>query len=377
MTRKALRAAWLRLHRWLGLGLGAWLVLLGLSGSVLVFYVEIEPWFDARVAPRPAERPVSIEAVFQALQAAHPERGGGWRIELPAPGQALVTARYLKPQEREGHAFAPLLVSVDANTHEVVASRFWGETAMTWLYDLHYALLLDLPGRRAVALVGVALALSLLSGLWLWWPAPGRWRQALAFKREASAPRRVYDLHKWSGLLALPLLLVLGVTGSVLAWPQLHAPWVNLLGAPAAQRTPLSRSDPAGPRLPVDAVLAQVQAQFPQTQPRWIDVPGAAEPAAAYRLRVRWPGEPGDRFPAGVVWADARSGAVLAARVPAALRGADKFNQWLHPLHSGEAFGLAGRIVVFASGLLPLALAVTGLLRWGHKRRAAARQRQR
>ena len=36
------RRAWLRLHRLLGLGLGAAFVLLGLSGSLLVFYVEID-----------------------------------------------------------------------------------------------------------------------------------------------------------------------------------------------------------------------------------------------------------------------------------------------------------------------------------------------
>jgi uncharacterized iron-regulated membrane protein len=34
--------------------------------------------------------------------------------------------------------------------------------------------------------------------------------------------------------------------------------------------------------------------------------------------------------------------------------------EWQHPLHSGAAFGLAGRLVVFAAGLLTTGLAVTG-----------------
>ena len=50
--------------------------------------------------------------------------------------------------------------------------------------DLHYALRLGEAGRRAVALAGLALALSAASGLWLWWPAAGQWRQALRFKRD-------------------------------------------------------------------------------------------------------------------------------------------------------------------------------------------------
>ena len=367
--RHRLRPAWLRLHRWLGLLLGAWFVLLGLTGSLLVFYVDLEPAFDATVAPRPATRPVSAEAVVQALQAAHPERRAGWRIELPAPGQALVTARYLRPQETAGRSFAPLLVSVDANTGQVVASRFWGDTAMTWLYDLHYALLLDRVGRQAVALAGVALVLSAASGLWLWWPTAGHWRQALRFARDASPQRRTYDLHKWGGLVALPFLVVLGVTGSVLGWPSLYEPAMARLGISTAVPQPRSSSS-TGSRMSADEVLGRVKALWPQAQARWLDVPGDDNPAGSYRVRARLPGEPGDRFPASLAWFDRRSGELLATRTPADFGSADVFHQWLHPLHSGEAFGLAGRVSVCASGVLPLLLAVTGWLRWQHKRRA-------
>ena len=41
---------------------------------------------------------------------------------------------------------------------------------------------------------------------------------------------------------------------------------------------------------------------------------------------------------------------------------------WLHPLHNGEAFGLAGRIIVLLCGMLPLLALVTGFTRWRHKR---------
>ena len=50
----------------------------------------------------------------------------------------------------------------------------------------------------------------------------------------------------------------------------------------------------------------------------------------------------------------------------------------MHPLHNGEAFGLAGRLLAFAGGLLPTLLLVTGWLRWRHKcaaRRLSAARR--
>lgn len=367
--RQALRARWLRLHRWLGLGLGVWFVLLGLTGSALVFYPDLEPLFDARITPRSAAGPISMERVAQTLSQAHPQRTGGWRIELPAPGQALVTARYLRPAETAGRHFAPLLVTVDGETGEVLANRFWGQTVMTWLYDLHYTLLLDEVGHKAVALAGLLLMASTLSGLWLWWPRPGHWRTALHFKRDASAPRRVYDLHKWSGLIAVPFLLVLGLTGAVLGWPAVADPVIALFSAPTQAPQPVSQAAAALPRLPVDAVLQQLHAQWPDGKVRWIDVPGPAA-SAPYRARLRLPGDPGDRFPSTVVWIHARTAEVLAVRTPAQFSGGDVFKQWMHPLHSGEAFGLAGRVAVCASGVLPLLLGVTGWLRWRHKRRA-------
>ncbi|UEP31834.1 PepSY domain-containing protein [Burkholderia sp. B21-007] len=78
-------------------------------------------------------------------------------------------------------------------------------------------------------------------------------------------------------------------------------------------------------------------------------------------------GEPGFRFPATTVWVDAYTGAIVGARDVAAQSTGDTFLAWLHPLHSGEALGLSGRIAVLVSGLaLPL-LFVTGILRWRHK----------
>lgn len=371
MTRA--RRLWLTLHRWLGLGLGAWFVLLGLTGSLLVFYPAMEPWFDARITPRAAPGPVSIERVAQALSQAHPQRTQGWRIELPAPGQALVTARYLKPAETAGQHFAPLLVTVDSNTGEVLANRFWGDTVMTWLYDLHYTLLLGEAGHKMVAVAGLLLMTSVFSGLWLWWPRAGHWRSALHFKRQAPAPRRVYDLHKWSGLVAVPFLLVLGLTGAVLGWPAVADPVITLFSAPTATPMPVSHGDARLPRLPVDTVLQQLHTRWPSAQVRWIDVPGTSA-AAPYRVRVRHPGDPGDRFPSSIVWLDARTGEILAARQPDHFSGADVFKQWMHPLHSGEAFGLVGRLAICACGWLPLALAVTGWLRWRDKRRVARRR---
>lgn len=375
MTHLRARHIWLRLHRWLGGLLGVWFLLLGLTGSVLVFYRGLDEWLDPRLAPRavlPTTPPPRMEAVYQALLAAHPQRGPGWRIELPrAPGEAI-TARLNQPAETRGQGFAPLLSTVDPVTLQVVANRLWGRHLSTWLYDLHYSLLLGNLGLQLVGWGGLLMALSLLTGLWLWWPARGHWRSALHFKRGAVAVRRVYDLHKLAGLYGAVPLLVLSVTGFALALPGTVRPLLAsvspLTPMPQVPRAPSQPTDT--PRLPVDAAIRAAQARFAGSQARWIDMPAA--PGAPYRVRLHQPGEAGDRFPDTYAWIDAASGRILAERDPTVYTAGDNVWQWMHPLHSGEGFGLAGRLLVCVSGVLAALLAITGLLRWRDKRRAKA-----
>lgn len=376
VNRAAVRRLWVRLHRWLGLGLGLWFVLLGLTGSWLVFYRGIDEMLDPRLAARAATTPMpAMEAVLQALRAAQPQRPGTWRIELPRDAGEVITARYLRPVETAHTGFAPLLASVDPATLQVVAHRFWGDDLSTWLYDLHYSLLLGEFGTYVVGWGGAVFAVSLLSGLWLWWPAPGHLGSALRVKRGASVVRQVYDWHKWSGLVAVPLLGVLVVTGFALGLQGLVRDWIGQV-SPLTPVPRVAPTLPGEPRLPVEAAIARGVAIFPGSAVRWIDVPadGTGEP---YRLRLRQPGEPGDRFPDTLLWLDAATGDELARRDPARFSAGDTLWRWMHPLHSGQAFGMTGRVLVCASGALPLLLAVTGFLRWRHKRRAKGLQHRR
>lgn len=368
------RRAWLRLHRLLGLGLGGAFVLLGLSGSLLVFYVEIDRMVEPALRLQGPEPVVaSWQSVLEALQQAHPQRDRGWRIELPPGGHGLVTARYLAPVETRGAFFAPLLVSVDPASGRVLASRFWGAFVATWLFDLHYTLLLGEGGRVAVGALGLLMTLSMVAGLVLWWPRRGQWRAALRLKLAGSAPRRHYDLHKLAGLAGVPLLGVLALTGVALAWPQWVEPAVLAASPPLAMPQPQAQRLPGVPLLSLDDVLARARSHFPGGVPRWVDTPPAD--GAMFRVRLALPGAPSQRFPRSYVWLHAQTGEVLAMRDARQQSSGDAVLAWLHPLHNGEAFGLAGRVLACVAGLLPLLLAVTGWQRWRDRRRATEARR--
>lgn len=368
------RRVWLQIHKVLGLALGLWFLLMGVTGSLLVYYRGLEAQLDARLREQPGvTAPAKIAEVHRTLVAAHPQRGTGWRIEVPSRPGEPVTARFLKPVETQGAYFAPLLATTDPSGRMLVANRFWGDTPGTWLYDLHFSLLGGELGVKVVGWGGVALAASLISGLVIWWPARGRWRQALRLRRGVSTVRRVYDLHTVFGALGAVLLLILALTGSALALPDLVKPMI----ASVSPLTPMPRpavppsTETTGPRLDADAAIARAVQAFPGAQVRWIDTP--ATDGGLYRIRLRQPGEPGDRFPDTLVWIDSTRGEIVARRDPRHFSAGDTVWQWMHPLHSGEGFGPVGRLLVCLCGVLPVLLAVTGLWRWLDKRRARRR----
>ncbi|KAA0582482.1 PepSY domain-containing protein [Azospirillum sp. B21] len=369
MARQRIRRIVLTLHLSLGLVVGGLLALTALTGSLLVFYVDIDRMLTPELVVPAGQRdgrmdPVPLDRVVQALREAHPQRAGGWRLELPHGPDHPIMARYMKPEETAGKSFAPLMVAVNPYSGEVLSSRFWGRTAMTWTYDLHYLLLAGDSGRMVLAAGGIASLLILASGVYLWWPATGKWGRALLPRIRSGFVRQVFDIHVLAGVYGLVVLLPLIVTGVVMEQPDWVKPMVERLSplTPAPAVAPVK----AGTEVGADAALAAALARFPQAEPRWVEVP--AQAGGAYHIRLFQAGEPGWRFPKTSVWVDG-GGTILDLRDPTRWTFGDAFFGWQHPLHNGECFGLCCRILVAVAGLLPALLLVTGVVRWRQKKR--------
>lgn len=350
-----------RLHRWAGWGVGLILAVVGLTGSLLVFYVEI----DRHLVPPPLTAGLDLDTdqVVAGLRQLPGSGGQAWRVELPLVVGTAVTARFMRPRTETGRDFAPLLATLDPVQGRPLAVRGWGETLATWIYDLHYTLLAGATGRTLLAVLGLLTLILLASGIYLWWPSPGRRLAALTRLRLKGSPaRRLYDLHVLAGLYGTLVLVPLVVTGVVLERPDWLTP---LLGEAMAEPDPPAAT---GIRIPASVALATAQAVFPQAEPRWIDIPPVT--GGTYKVRLAQPGEPGRRFPKTMVWVDAATGAVVATHDWRSAPWGETVMGWMHPLHNGEALGLGGRLAALGGGLLPLVLLVTGLLRQRTKRQA-------
>jgi len=368
---QAARRFWVLCHLYLGLGIGGVFALLSLTGSVLVFYIEIDRWLtpELRIVVPEAQPSASLQEMINALQQAHPQRQFSWRLEIPQRDDEALVARYYRAEETVHLDFAPLISAVNPYTLQVVSNRFWGQYPMTWLFDLHYTLLLGADGTTLVAVAGLLGLLSLITGMVLWWPSTGRWRKALTWRWRRGSARQIYDLHVLPGVYSVVLLFLLTVTGIILARPDWFTPLLEKTGALYQVPTLNSVRAAGQQRLSADVAWAAAQAVFPDAQLRWLHTPETDD--GVYFMRFEQAAEPGRRFPISRVWVDQYSGEVLASFDPLSAGFADTFMAWQHPLHNGEAFGLLGRLLVALSGLLPMVLLTTGIIRWRQKSMAS------
>lgn len=366
MSRLRLFVRWL--HLWLGLGVGALFTLLGLTGSALVFYEDIDAWLHPEIRvetalPAPGWDSPVWDRALATVRERWPERHGAWRFE--ATGRAgAIAARHQAPGG--GHHGHRTMVWLTPDGTDVLRHAVWGDYAMTWLYDLHMMLLAGDTGRAVVGWTGLGMVALLLSGLWAWWPR-GSWRTALHFKREAVRSRRLRDIHKLAGLAGLPLLLMLAITGVMLALPaQSDAVLTRALGPVERPARVVSAADHGTP-ISLAAALASAHRAMPRARLAWVEAPGRAD--GAIMVRVQQPDDPSHRFPHSYVWVDQYRGRLLAVQDRERFGLSNRVNNWLHPLHDASVGGLWLRVPVALVGLVPALLFATGLLRWWGLRR--------
>lgn len=362
------RQIWLTIHRWLGLTAGLLFVLLGLTGSLLVFDHALDEWLNPKLLLTEgsgARRPLrEIIAAAEAAYEGSPSRAAA--VNSPRVPNGVWTV-WFQGGPKEAPKFTQVLV--DPFTAGVTGQRVWGKYLMTWIYRLHFQLLAGKTGATLVGLGGILLMISCGSGLYLWWPLwKHSWRAAFAVRRGS---RFNYDLHKVAGAVSSSILLVIAFTGVYLVFPEWVKPLVTVFSAetPPPQLKPVSDPD-RQPITPEEAIQI-AERLFPEASFDHFHPP---RPDGVYEVAVRQPGEVQRSFGRTQVFIEPYTGEVLAVRNPQASTFADAFIAWQFPLHNGEAFGLAGRWVVFVTGLTPAILYATGFVMW--RRRRSPRNRR-
>jgi len=374
------RRLWLDVHLYLGLFVGALLVVFGLTGSILVFWQEIDEWLNPRLLT------VTVPSGSQAGESGYRPLGEILAAaEQVAPG-SRVTQVY-GPGSHEGvfavYADQPTKawarIFVDPYRARVTGVRSYGadewvpSSFMDVAFALHYTLFLGETGVTVAGIAAVLLILSLVTGIIAWWPRAGQWRQAFVIRRPTSQTRLNFDLHKTISLYTLVVLGAVLLSGVDM---NLNGPyvWMVQLFSPATrgpaqapQSTPALGVGPIGG----ERAVAAAAAAYPEGQLSSVAMPDSA--TGVYLVGRRQVPGLSAFWSERTVTIDQYSGAILDVRDPTTRRSAgETFLDWQWPLHSGQGFGMTGRLLVFFSGLACPVIYATGFLMWWRKRKPRA-----
>jgi len=358
----ALRNAWVQLHLWLGLTLGVIGALLGLSGCVLVYDHAVDAYLH------PSRYAIS------GAQVALPIAEYAQRAEAALGGARVLSLRFA---ERQAEPVVAIMrgdggmqrVYLDPPTARVldIGSR---SDLVAWLHQFHESLnLRDFGGRSIVGVVGIAMLVSALSGIYLWWPANGLRRTGLGFRRGLALHR---NLHYTIGIAGVVLLAMLSFTGILLGFPDAGRALVAAMAKVSAAPRGLQSAEGAGGGIGPDDAAAIALAAYADATVTSVGFP--AGPRGVYRVSLR-EREDTEARPGTVLFIDPRTRFVIARNDRSTRGGGDTFLAWQRMLHEGSVFGGGGRFLVFLGGLMPAVLVVTGLLMWlrPRRRRSASR----
>jgi uncharacterized iron-regulated membrane protein len=346
----------LTLHLTVALVAGAFLLVLGITGSIMAFEVELSHVLNRQLwYVTPQNTRLSLAQLGEAASATPAAAG------LKATGYSMSPAADLSAQVQ----FRGLTVYVNPYTGAVLGSRVPAPDFMSRVHQLHLRLLLTNKadsGKTIVSWAGVALLFLLASGLYLWWPL-----KRVTIQTRGSSRRFWLDLHASTGILSIAFLFLLAVTGVAIGFDEVIVPWlyratgsapIAMYGRP--QIKPTSPVIAVGP----DQAVAAAREALPGAVPVSVNVPA---PGSVYAISARYPEDltPGGR---SRIYVDPATGRVLLAEGSRTAPAGTRLVTLNRAIHTGDVFGIPSKVIMSLASLMVVVQAVSGLVMWLKKR---------
>ncbi len=258
------------IHKWSGLIAGLFILMLSITGTLLIFNDEIDTATNAEmVRVDPAGDRLPVDDLVTALVQKYPEASLGSTFLYPgAPDRAPMTQ--LRQDGKNWWVYQ------NPATGAVLGQREPNETLMKQILHIHEHLTLGQTGHAIMLVVGIALILLVLSGLWYYR------KSLLSVFKIGMRNRNTYlansDLHKLTGVLSFLFLLLMGVTGSFMHWEKVERMFEPEPAAEAKPQAP--KAEPAAPnytRLSLAQSLKTAEGAIANFTPAQIKYPKAAD----------------------------------------------------------------------------------------------------
>lgn len=354
-------------HLWLGLLTGIIVVIISLTGCIYVFEKEIREYLDKDYAFVPArqEPQASLGLLLKGF-------------EKMAPDQKItsITIRHTEPNAT---------VAINTKEHLVYYLNPYNgqlvkKSKLDFLHtveEIHTSLLMGDQGKFIIRWSVVIFVLMLITGLVLWFPGQMRLlKQAFTIKWKGSIKRINYDLHNVLGFYASGILLVISLSGLYFGFKEVKTAVSFFSGSK------LTEGKKAAPTIQADTASSIPERYEHMYQKAMVQFPGASlttlsiRKDGSIRLRLNYPTE----------WARKRNtfvyssenGQLIRSKLYKDFNRADTIEASIYDVHTGQFFGLFGKIVATIASLISASLPITGFIIWlkkGKKKKKSPKRR--
>jgi uncharacterized iron-regulated membrane protein len=357
-----------QIHLWSGMLTGLLMLIFGVTGSLLVFYPEIDDALNERLtrtAPRQVRAP--LQTALEAAERAHPELRPQM-ISLPASEDRtiMIQMRARGGPGGPGGPGAGLSVYVDPYTGVVIGERNRNDSWLWQIRLLHSNLLMGRTGRLIVGICGLILALLCVTGIWLWYLGWKRHGRGLTVRWGASWKALAWDLHHAIGFYSLIIIFIVAVTGAYYAWPQeINRSIYSLTRSQQSPPPPRvsSQSNNSAP-LPLDEIVRIADGALPQDRTTQVNLPASPEEPLVV---IKQPPTEVSRFMRSRIFLDHRSGEILRIEDARQASLGARLIALVSPLHFGTVGGAITRWLWLIAGLVPPLLFITGFMMWWNR----------
>ena len=387
-------------HRWAGLVLAGFLLVAGLTGSLLAFHDELEAALSPSLwrvePPAPQAEPLDPLSVRTRVQAAYPHARVRMAPLHAEAGRALVYS--LEAQTDADQVF------VNPYTGEILGDRLWGDITqghknlVPFIYRLHYSLALGTPGSYVLGVLALLWTLDCLVGAILTFPPrpagrssgsskrwPVRWWAAWKIRWGGGSYRLNVDLHRAGGLWTWAMLFTIAWSSVAFNLSEVYSPVMKAVFAHQVEAE--SGHGPAQPN-PTPALdwhaaretgrrLMSAQAQAHGVALFQEELLLHDPQRNVYRYLVKSSRDIRDRIGSTSITFDADTGVLRAEWLPTGAARGDTIRTWITSLHMAAVWGLPMKLFVCTMGLVVGMLSITGVVIWARKRDARRGPRSR
>ena len=361
-----------KIHLWLGLSSGLVVLILGITGCILAFELEIrnltESFRNVEVENKAVLPPSELKAIAEKHLVSKKALG----IQYPGKDQAAVAAYY---DEKEYE-----LLFMNPYSGEVLKHKNMNKDFFRIVLDGHYYLWLPNDiGQPIAASATLIFLVMMISGLILWWPKnKAAKKQRFTIKWSARWRRKNYDLHNVLGFYMTWIAIFLAITGLVFGfqWFAKSLYWITSGGETMVEHThPVSDTTKKASFVNMADHLWQ-EHRTGLKENESIAVYFASIPTDPVEIAVNH--KPGTYYNSDYYHYDQYTGKELPATGSYAGKFedaplADKIVRMNYDMHVGAILGLPGKILAFFASLIAASLPVTGFYIWlGRKKKKKA-----